>query len=167
MGHFELLFRSELHAIVKEYPLDRRSGFDAPPASLSQWHESWKTYLQDQADSLSERRSPRNRKIAQDVIRFIEEHYGDPDMNLQLLAEHCRVSPANLSKIFRETMNAPITQYISDFRLERARQRIQAEEGETIADIAQQCGFNDYPYFSKIFKKRFGMAPLEYKELNQ
>ncbi|MGO4371265.1 helix-turn-helix domain-containing protein [Paenibacillus sp. MCAF20] len=123
-------------------------------------------YVADVIARVSERRAPRNKRVVEEVMSQIDSRYGDAALNLQALADHSGVSSPYLSKIFREVMKKPITQYISEYRLEKARERLMGEDSAKINLIAEQCGFNDYPYFSKIFKKYFGVSPLEYKEKN-
>lgn len=71
-----------------------------------------------------------------------------------------------MSKMFREVMARPITQYLIEFRLEKAKEALASRADAKIAAVAEECGFNDYPYFSKVFKKHYGVSPLEYKEKN-
>lgn len=166
MGHFLLLFRSELGLKMNEYPSSGWSGVNRPSFSTNMLLERWKQYVRQQIQLVQARKTPRNQKLVDDILRYIERHYGDPELNLQTISRHCGLNPAYLSKIFRETMHRPITQYISEFRLEKARQKLAADAFCRLIDVAEQCGFQDYPYFSKLFKKRFGVSPMEYKDMH-
>lgn len=166
MGHFGLFFRSELLLAHK-----RSSGDGHPlPALSSSGIDGlileWKQYLREEIRNVAGSRAPRNKRVVEEVMALIHGSFGDPGLNLQQLAEHCGLNPPYLSKIFREVMGKPITQYMSEYRLDKARQLLVSEDAPRIADIAEQCGFADYPYFSKIFKKAYGVSPVEYKEKN-
>jgi len=166
MGHFQLLFRSELYLNMKEFPSDKAISLNRS-ASAAELFEGWYLYLAEQIAWVSEKRSPRNKRIVDEAMRYIEQRYQDTGLNLSMIADRAGVSSAYLSKMFREVMGKPITQYISEFRLEQARMLLMVEDGLKINAIAEGCGFNDYPYFSKIFKKYYGVSPLEYKEKNE
>ncbi|MFC4600603.1 response regulator transcription factor [Cohnella hongkongensis] len=166
MAHLELLFRSELVLIVKDRPGGGSADLQRNAASVDELFENWERYLVGQSASIADKRSPRNKRVVEDAIRFIGEEYGNSGLNLQLIADRAGVSPAYMSKIFREVMGKPITQYISEFRLEAARRIIVGRPETKISAVAEECGFSDYPYFSKIFKKTYGVSPLEYKEKN-
>lgn len=163
MGYLQLFLRSELFLNLKASP----GGSAAAPLNATTSREladHWRDYARELISFVSELRAPRNKRIVDLALAAIEREYGDPGLNLGILAERAGVSSAYMSKIFREVMKKPITQYISDFRLDRARRRLQAGDDATIAAIAEACGFTDYPYFSKLFKKHYGVSPLEYKE---
>ncbi|XID91818.1 response regulator [Paenibacillaceae bacterium WGS1546] len=166
MAHLELLFRSELVLIVKDQPGGGPADLQRNAASVDELFDKWERYLVGQSALIADKRSPRNKRVVDDAIRFIGEEYGNSGLNLQLIADRASVSAAYMSKIFREVMGKPITQYISEFRLEAARQVLIRQPEAKIAAVAEACGFSDYPYFSKIFKKAYGVSPLEYKEKN-
>src|SRR5690606_9192484 len=90
--------------------------------------------------------------------------YRQSELTLQMLAEEQGISAPHLSKMFREVMQMPITNYISQYRLMRAKEWLEQEETLKIHEVAEYCGFNDYPYFSRIFKRSFGISPLEYRD---
>lgn len=166
MGHFQLSFRAELLLNLKQEAGETAPSLNQAATTAEELFAVWKSYLASEIARVSERRAPRNKRIVEDVLDKIEKGYGDACLNLQGLAEGCGVSAPYLSKIFREVMKKPITQHISEYRLEQARARLKNEVSAKINIVAEQCGFNDYPYFSKIFKKYFGISPLEYKEKN-
>ncbi|MBB6671738.1 response regulator [Cohnella nanjingensis] len=164
MGHFELLFRSELYLLLKGYPKAQAAEELRVAGSVDEMRANWEQYLDALIASISDKRSPRNKRVVDEAVRFIEARYGDKELNLQAIAANAKVSPAYMSKMFREVMAKPITQYLNDYRLEKASAFLLAQTDAKIAAVADACGFNDYPYFSKVFKKHYGVSPLEYKE---
>jgi len=163
-GHLDLFFRSELFLTLNVSPWKEDWPVPHAAASSAELEGKWREYMEKCIGFVSERRAPRNKRIVDQALAEIEARYGDPDLNLTGLAERAGVSNAYMSKIFRDVMKKPITQYITEYRLERAKRRLIEEHGKTIAEAADLCGFADYPYFSKIFKRYFGVSPLEYKE---
>jgi AraC family transcriptional regulator, positive regulator of tynA and feaB len=69
-----------------------------------------------------------------------------------------------LQRLFN-TRGLTCTQYIQALRLERAQRLItwrnRMNTGEPLRNIAYLCGFRDYNYFARLFRRRFGHAPGE------
>ncbi len=54
-------------------------------------------------------------------------------------------------------------QYILNLRLQKAEKLLQ-ESNTSIVKISEMCGFQDSFYFSKCFKHRYGLSPLNYRK---
>ena len=68
---------------------------------------------------------------------------------------------------FKSKYNTTIHQYLLDYRLKKATELLINDE-LNVKEIAFFCGFEDPNYFSKVFKKRYGRSPLEFKNnINQ
>lgn len=161
MGHFYVAYKSEFlvhqQEFIEEQMLDQSSG------SVVELFDGWETFLLAQIRGISEKRTPRKKRVVDEVLQYIHDNYGDAQLNIHYLAERVGVSSSYLSKMFREVMHKPLTQYISEYRLNMVRGRLEWDEETDINRIAEECGFNDYPYFSRIFKRKFGISPLEYR----
>ena len=73
------------------------------------------------------------------------------------------LSSAYISKIFKEeTGEAPIN-YLIKMRLERARIQLESDTQQSIKAISNSVGYEDVYYFSKLFKKYYGMSPVHYR----
>jgi two-component system response regulator YesN len=94
---------------------------------------------------------------------FLEEHYSDPDLNLNAIAEHVYVSSCYLSHLFKQVAGATVTEYLNKVRI-RAAQRLLKQTRLKIYEIAAQVGFNDSHYFSIVFKKLTGISAIEYRD---
>jgi len=68
------------------------------------------------------------------------------------------VSTAHLSRVFHESTGLTVTEYLSRFRVEHARNRLQRQE-KSITEIAFDCGFQSISQFNRTFKKVTGFAP--------
>lgn len=98
----------------------------------------------------------------QQVIDFFEEHYGEA-ISLQRLAKEFHTSPSSLNRQFKkETYLTPI-EYLIKLRIRKARHMLRFTN-DTIADIAEQCGYENTAYFSNAFKKNCGCSPTEYRK---
>ncbi|MBQ3659757.1 MAG: helix-turn-helix transcriptional regulator, partial [Bacteroidales bacterium] len=86
----------------------------------------------------------------------------DADLNIDYLAREMGYSrTAFYLKIKRLTGNSP-NDFVRNFRFKEAAEAISRGE-KSLSDIAEHTGFGSYSYFSKAFKKHFGVSPKEYR----
>lgn len=106
-----------------------------------------------------------NKKIySQEImncISYIHQNYSE-DITLEAAARHVNLSKTYLSSLFRKETGAYFTNYINDLRIEKAKDMLL--NTKTI-NVALNVGFNDYKYFSKVFKKKTGYSPREWKKM--
>ena len=108
----------------------------------------------------------RLRPINQDVFDILStayENLSDPDFDINEEIRKRNYSEGYLRKqIINECGNTPV-KFLNLIRIERAKERMRsAKERTSIQAIAQQCGFKDPLYFSRMFKKYEGISPKEY-----
>ena len=97
-----------------------------------------------------------------EVAKWIDEHYTE-QITLTTLAEQNHVDSSYLSKVFHQEIGESLIVYITKRRVERAKQYI--ENGENgLAEIAFLVGYDDYAYFSRVFKKMTGVSPNGYRK---
>jgi len=98
------------------------------------------------------------------VKRLIEEHYIDPDLSLNLLAEECGTTTSYLSKLFKESFGINFVEYLNHHRIDQAT--ILLDSGtDTIGEIAIATGFNSQQNFIRVFKKQKGKTPGQYRSV--
>ncbi|GAA4501687.1 arabinose operon transcriptional regulator AraC [Pseudaeromonas paramecii] len=85
------------------------------------------------------------------------------EISIEGLAERVFLSPSRLAHLFREQMGVSIVRWREDQRIIRAKQLLHTTL-LPIAVIAQQIGYDDQLYFSRVFKKRVGVSPSEYRK---
>lgn len=96
------------------------------------------------------------------VSEYICTHYMD-DITVRSLAEQHGVNENRLFYIFQKYAGMGPADYLRTYRLNRARDLLVTTQG-SIGDIAEQIGYPDALYFSRIFKKHFGVPPSKYWE---
>ena len=84
------------------------------------------------------------------------------NITIQELAEMCQLSTSRFSALFKKTFGMFPHQYIIQYRLEKASELL-LNTSDSVSEIADACGFGDPLYFSRIFKKRFGISPTGYR----
>lgn len=95
------------------------------------------------------------------LMLLIEEKMENPDFNVGKLVVDIGMSQTVLYKKIKALTNLSITDFIKSQRLKRAAQLL-SENKLNIAEIAYTVGFNDRKYFSKEFRRQFGVSPSEY-----
>lgn len=99
----------------------------------------------------------------QKAIRIIETRYADP-LTLDSVAAEAELSPAYLSTLFKKETGSTFSEFLTLCRMNEAK-RLLRQTGESVASIAEQTGYMDAKYFSKVFSKTFGISPQKYRSL--
>lgn len=87
--------------------------------------------------------------------------------SIEELCSRFSISRSSLQNLFRTNLHVSPKQYISDIKLERAKQLILLHN-HSISEISDLLGFTSIHYFSRKFKVRFGISPTEYaRSINQ
>jgi len=95
-----------------------------------------------------------------EVRLLIEKNLSDPEFNVELLAKKMYISRSGLYKKIYAFIGETPVEFIRNFRLERAKQLLEANYGN-ITEIAQEVGFANVAYFTKCFKELFKRKPSE------
>lgn len=96
--------------------------------------------------------------VARTVV-YQREHFAEP-ISLNSIAKHIGVNSSYLSRIFHEETGTTLTDHLNQIRIEHAKRLL--EEDVSLKELAGLCGFRNYNYFLRIFKKYTGMSPREY-----
>ncbi len=99
------------------------------------------------------------------LMRHIESYYDDPELTLQGVADVFQMSPSYLTRLMRQELDMSFVDYLTEVRLNRAIELMTGEATEVkLYEIAAAVGYTSQHYFSRVFKKKMGVAPLEYKQ---
>lgn len=103
----------------------------------------------------------KNDNIPHLIARFIEDNLASP-LSCSLLCSHFYISRTKLYQISRQAFNMSIANYIAHRRIERAKELL-ANSDDGVSDIAAAVGVEDYNYFCKLFRKKTGLTPTQYR----
>jgi AraC-like DNA-binding protein len=98
----------------------------------------------------------------QKVQEYINAHYRE-EIRLNELADLTKMTPAAFSRFFKLRTGERLVDYIIGIRLGHAT-RLLADSTMSIAEICYTCGFNNISNFNRIFRKRKGCSPKEFRE---
>lgn len=96
------------------------------------------------------------------VISHIEANFDSP-ISLDKLAALAGLSTSHFHKIFTATLGITPHEFVIKTRLAHAKELL-VKTNHTVTDIAVQCGFENTPYFSYLFKKMLGISPGEFRK---
>ena len=106
--------------------------------------------------------SNRYGSVVDQVKKYIDEHYEEEELSLNLLASYVNFSPNHLSMIFSQQTGQTFIKYLTDFRMNKAKELLRGT-GKRSSEISQEVGYKDPHYFSYLFKKTQGMTPTQYR----
>ncbi|CAK4853298.1 unnamed protein product [Aphanomyces euteiches] len=104
----------------------------------------------------------KSNKMATAAKLYIEQHYSDPELQLDEVAKHVFVNSSYLRALFKKEIGMTLTDYVTHVRMQKAKELL-SRGSSKLADIAEQIGYNDPAYFSRCFKKYYGASPSEYE----
>ncbi len=93
---------------------------------------------------------------------YITAHLKE-DLRMEQMAKRFCISADYLSKLFKREEGIGIGDYIVEERMFLAGELMKAG-GASVSRIAYECGYDNYSYFTKVFKKRYGMTPREFMQ---
>lgn len=122
--------------------------------SLSQFLDDYISRIENEAS-----------RPVREAIDYIEQHFSDK-LCLEKLAAIVDLNPTYFSTLFKQEMGTNFSSYLLDKRIEKAKCLL-IEGNETISSIAEQVGYLDSRYFSKIFTKEVGVKPSLYRKIHR
>lgn len=102
------------------------------------------------------------RDVVNQVIEYIEQHYSEDELSLNQLAAVVNFSPNHLSAVFRQETGQPFIKYLTDFRMEKAKELLLSTSKKS-NEVGLMVGYKDPHYFSFLFKKTQGVTTTQYR----
>lgn len=96
------------------------------------------------------------------AVTYIEANYQNTELTLQQVADALNISANYLSSTFSKRRGIPFKKFVQQYRLQQAAQLLMTTK-QTIAAIAEQVGFVDHNYFSKVFRAYYQTTPYRYR----
>lgn len=103
-------------------------------------------------------------RVVRITVEYILKHYQEP-ISLTKCAQVAGVNPAYLSYVFKQEMKIGFSSFLLSQRLKCAEEML-TNTNLKIREVAEKSGFNDYHYFSKVFRKKNGVSPAEFRRQN-
>ncbi len=144
--------------------LDQLSGSDTPfrflgiKSALFLLFYLLLCHFQDNAPIRHHSRSLDNVKT---IIKHVETHYQEK-LSIPDMASLCGFSCSHFMKFFKQHIGMSFTSYLNDYRLTMAARMLTVSQ-DTVASVAEVCGFENLSYFNRLFRRKFGVTPMQYR----
>ncbi len=114
---------------------------------------------------LRDQEEPLHSKHVKGALDIIHRQYSNSALCLNLVADMLHLNDSYLSRTFKTEMGIGISDYINQYRIQRAQDLLLIEH-LTVKAVANRCGFENYTYFFRVFKRYTGTTPKEFCELH-
>lgn len=108
----------------------------------------------------------RSNKIAAKAQDFIRTNYMDKNLSVEGVARNLYINAGYLRAVFKKEYGITVSGYIFQTRMKKAREIILTGQFKLMA-VSQMVGFGDAAYFSKCFKKYYGISPSSFENMQQ
>lgn len=121
----------------------------------AQWlHRLVRRYIQ----FLQQERRHASHEVITRILELIEKEI-DQELTLQVVAEKLHFNSSYLSRLFKQEMNTTFSAYLLERKMEMAKQELL--RGSKVGEVALRVGFKDASYFTRVFRKYWGVTPME------
>ncbi|MBX7219922.1 MAG: AraC family transcriptional regulator [Blastocatellia bacterium] len=100
--------------------------------------------------------------LVEKAVKVVSQHYTDPSLNLQRVAEKLGLSSGQLSRVLNQHAGMRFRQLLQQTRLEAAKQMLASGQA-SVKEVAYSVGFSDSDYFSRAFKRYTGDCATTFK----
>lgn len=98
-----------------------------------------------------------------EAIRFMQLHFAEP-LQVADLARRSGMSEASFYRHFKHAAGQPPMEFLISLRLNLAAELLRTRPDTILTEVAMLCGFNDSSYFSRTFRRTFGISPAAYRK---
>jgi AraC-like DNA-binding protein/Tfp pilus assembly protein PilF len=102
-----------------------------------------------------------DQRLLKKAIEIVENHMSDSLFGVEKMAKEMGMSRTNMHRKIKAITGFPPSELIRSIRLRKAAMLL-LNQADTVSQISMAVGFEDHSYFSKAFKKQFGVSPSEY-----
>lgn len=109
--------------------------------------------------------NPLYQRYVEPIIKEIETNYSY-ELTVRKLSMEVYVTPQYLSRLFKRFLGCSVYEYLTAYRINKAKEFLLTHPHLKIQEIARKTGFIDTSHFIAVFKKATGFTPLEFRRLN-
>lgn len=132
-------------------------------SSLEQCIQFLKNIFKSVIDEYQNTTSKRKNEIIETVYEYIKTHYSDSEMTVESIADSMFLDISYIRRVISEKLGCTISDVISEIRMQEAL-KLMKETEYPVSLIAEKVGYNEPGYFSRCFKKSYGITPKQFIE---
>ncbi|MGN0160613.1 MAG: helix-turn-helix domain-containing protein [Lachnospiraceae bacterium] len=100
-------------------------------------------------------------RVITGITRYLQEHLSE-EISLAILSEKFHLNPQYISQLFKSEIGVGFLAYLTNIRMEKSK-KLLLSTSLSIAEVAEQSGYEDYRVFTKVFKKSEGITPSQFR----
>lgn len=101
--------------------------------------------------------------LINNIKNYVQSNYNN-DISINVIADLFHISPSYLSRLFHQRTGQKYIDYITQLRMEKAKELIAANPDMTVKAVAESVGYSSIRHFSKVFQKYTGELPSCYND---
>lgn len=105
---------------------------------------------------------PSSSSLTDRVKQYLDEHYTDNNISIQLMGDYFGMSPYYLSKLFKNELGVAFGDYLRRVRVDHVKKMIESDSAVKLKDAAAEAGFSDARALKRAFVQEEGILPSEY-----
>ena len=118
-------------------------------------------------DYMDTNKLTKSKILVKKVKDYIDANLQDTELDLTNISGVFYMNSSYIRKIFKNEMGITISDYITNARMQKAKELLTGNDDIAISKIAEITGYSDACYFSKSFKKYMGMSPSQYANMKK
>lgn len=107
-------------------------------------------------------RVSKSQKTVEAAIEYIHHYFGNSDLSVEYISNQLYINSSHLRAIFKRETGLTVSDYITKIRMHKAKELLNAGNAK-LSWVSERVGYEDASYFSKCFKKYFGISPSQYE----
>ena len=115
--------------------------------------------------SISNNNATKNNGIAQSIRKHLVDNLNEK-LSLEEVANHFNYTKQHVIRLFKSCYFVSPLEFVNCERLKKSCELLSQRQDLSVCQIATLCGFVDAGYFSRLFKKEYGVSPKEYRRRN-
>ena len=119
-------------------------------------------YINAFASEVEKRRESEGNPLLERALQFIRDNMSSRDLSLSVVAEYVGLSSSRFSTLFSQYMECNYKTYVDNLRINHAKTLLE-DSSLMINEIAEAVGYDTAYSFARLFKKKVGFAPNEYR----
>lgn len=113
-------------------------------------------------ESLKQISDTNEHDIYRKALQYIKEHYTE-GITVADVSKHINYSESYFGYAFKKKYKMTVSQYVRELQLAKSKDLLE-NTSFSVSSVASYVGFDDFNYFSALFKKHFGLSPKEYRK---
>ncbi len=109
---------------------------------------------------------PQKDKDKSALLRLMAMEYAKPELSLEYMSTTLGLNRTKINEILKEELGLTFSVYLNKLRLTESARLLLEREEVSVSEIAYSVGYNNVPYFNKLFKSKYGCTPKKFKTVS-